>query len=121
MSRSGRGLWSSHQVKPLSPSSSCVDPTKRMSPLWRNFATFMARNVASMLATEAVLSPTPGAKRVSPLRRTVRGTSLANTTSVCAAITMVGPPPVPLRTPVTLPMESTRMSVSPSFSNTAFT
>ena len=59
-------------------------------------------------------------KSVSPERRTLVFVSGAKTMSVCAAITIVGPPPVPLRTPVTLPMESTD-TVRPSFSNTDFT
>ena len=38
---------------------------------------------------------------------------------MCAQKTTVGPPPVPLRTPLTFDMSSTRISVSPSFSISA--
>jgi hypothetical protein len=79
---------------------------KIRSPLVVIFAAFMARMVASMLATEALLSKMPGPCSVSPARRTLRLVSSACTMSMCAAKTMVGPPPVPLRTPITLPMES---------------
>ena len=93
---------------------------KMMSPLLVNLVAFITRSVDSMFATDDVLSPTPGANSVSPERRTLVFVSGGNTISVCAAIAIVGPPPVPLRMPVTLPIESTD-TFSPSFSNTAFT
>ena len=120
MSRSGLALCCSQYSMPFRPSSSCTVPMKMMSPLLVNLVAFITRSVASMFATEAVLSPTPGANSVSPERRTLVFVSGGNTMSVCAAITIVGPPPVPLRTPVTLPMESTD-TASPSCSNTFFT
>jgi len=66
----------------------------------------MARMVASMLATDALLSKMPGARRMSPSRVTDTSVSWGWTVSMWAANTMVGPPPVPRRMPVTFPMES---------------
>ena len=61
MSRSGAGLCCSQYSMPMSPSSSCTVAMKMKSPVLVNFVAFMARIVASMLATDAVLSPMPGA------------------------------------------------------------
>jgi len=77
-----------------------------MSPRVRTFAWFSARITASMSATDAELSNTPGARRVPPSVFTVTSASIGCTVSMCAANTRVGPPPAPRRRPVTLPMES---------------
>jgi hypothetical protein len=74
-----------------------------------------------MLTTDAVLSKTPGACRVPSGRRfTVTSVPTGKTVSRWAANTNVGPPPVPRRRIVTLPMLSV-VVVKPSFSNSACT
>jgi hypothetical protein len=47
---------------PSSPSSSCTVPMKMMSPRVRMPARFIARAMASMFATDALLSKMPGAR-----------------------------------------------------------
>jgi hypothetical protein len=49
---------------------------------------------------------TPGARRMLPSRRTAISVSRGRTVSRCAANTRVGPPPTPLRRPITFPIES---------------
>ena len=85
------------------------------SPLVLMPARLSARNISRTAIRFDVSSPTPGARRMSPSRFTVTSVPSGKTVSVCAAITTVGPPPVPLRTPLTLSMSSVLISVRPSF------
>ena len=83
------------------------------------FARSMARMIASITASDRASSPTPGAARRVPVRFTFTSVPAGKTVSRCAAMAMSGPPPVPLRRPITLPAASrstfVRLVVASSF------
>jgi hypothetical protein len=114
------GFLSSQWYMPLRPTSSCAVKSSTTSPFVRTFAASIARAACSRLATDALLSKTPGAWSWSPFRVTFTSVSIGCTVSRCAANTTVGPPPVPRRVAMTLPISST-VTVRPSVSSSVFT
>ena len=86
----------------------------RMSLVVVTPAVSSARAIAASTASERELSPMPGAESRVPSRFTRTSVSSAKTVSRCAATAMSGPPPVPLRTPITLPSASRSTFESPA-------
>ena len=77
---------------------------------------------ATLFATDALLSPTPGACKVpSALRVTLTLVPAGNTVSICAANTTVGPGTGPFSPRHYVSVRINRSRISPAFSNSFFT